>query len=35
MPRILAIDWDRLEARAMLVQAGPTGTSVADAWVVR
>jgi Tfp pilus assembly PilM family ATPase len=34
MPRILAIDWDRLEARAILVQAGPTGTSVADAWVV-
>jgi Tfp pilus assembly PilM family ATPase len=34
MPRILAIDWDRLEARAILLQAGPTGTSVARAWIV-
>ena len=34
MPRILAIDWDRLEARALLLQAGPTGTSVMRAWIV-
>jgi hypothetical protein len=34
MPRILAIDWDRLEARAILLQAGPTGTSVTRAWIV-
>jgi Tfp pilus assembly PilM family ATPase len=34
MPRILAIDWDRLEARALLLQAGPTGTSVTRAWIV-
>jgi Tfp pilus assembly PilM family ATPase len=34
MPRILAIDWDRLEARAVLLQAGPTGTSVTRAWIV-
>jgi Tfp pilus assembly PilM family ATPase len=34
MPRILAIDWDRNEARALLVQSGPTGTSVAGAWAV-
>src|SRR6516164_928482 len=34
MPRILAIDWDRLEARAVLLQAGPTGTSVSRAWIV-
>jgi len=32
MPRILAIDWDRLEARALLVHSGPTGSSVAGAW---
>jgi hypothetical protein len=32
MPRILAIDWDRLEARALVVHVGPTGTSVAGAW---
>ncbi len=32
MPRILAIDWDRLEARALLVHAGPTGASVVGAW---
>jgi Tfp pilus assembly PilM family ATPase len=32
MPRILAIDWDRHEARALLVSAGPTGMSVAGAW---
>ncbi len=34
MPRILAIDWDRLEARALLVHAGPTGSSIAGAWTV-
>lgn len=34
MPRILAIDWDRLEARALLVHAGPTGSSIAGAWSV-
>jgi Tfp pilus assembly PilM family ATPase len=34
MPRILAIDWDRLEARALLLQSGPTGTSVSRAWIV-
>jgi Tfp pilus assembly PilM family ATPase len=34
MPRILAIDWDRLEARALLVHSGPTGTSIAGAWSV-
>lgn len=33
MPRILAIDWDRHEVRGLLVSAGPTGTSVAGAWV--
>lgn len=33
MPRILAIDWDRLEVRAVLLSSGPTGTSVAGAWV--
>ncbi|MEX2317776.1 MAG: hypothetical protein WD669_11530 [Pirellulales bacterium] len=32
MPRILAIDWDRNEARAILMQSGPTGTSVSGAW---
>jgi hypothetical protein len=32
MPRILAIDWDRHEVRALLVTSGPTGTSVAGAW---
>jgi Tfp pilus assembly PilM family ATPase len=32
MPRILAIDWDRHEVRALLISAGPTGTSVAGAW---
>jgi Tfp pilus assembly protein PilN len=32
MPRILAIDWDRHEVRALLVASGPTGTSVAGAW---
>ncbi len=32
MPRILAIDWDRHEVRALLVSSGPTGTSVAGAW---
>jgi Tfp pilus assembly PilM family ATPase len=34
MPRILAIDWDRHEARALLVVSGPTGTNVAGAWAV-
>jgi hypothetical protein len=34
MPRILAIDWDRLEARAVLLHAGPTGNSVVGAWAV-
>ncbi|HEX5471745.1 MAG TPA: hypothetical protein VFW73_07645 [Lacipirellulaceae bacterium] len=33
MPRILAIDWDRHEVRALLVSAGATGTSVAGAWM--
>src|SRR3954464_1780639 len=32
MPRILAIDWDRHEVRAVLISAGPTGMSVAGAW---
>ncbi len=32
MPRILAIDWDRREARALLLHSGPTGMSVAGAW---
>jgi hypothetical protein len=32
MPRILAIDWDRHEVRAVLVTSGPTGTLVAGAW---
>lgn len=32
MPRIFAIDWDRREVRALLLSAGPTGTSVAGAW---
>ncbi len=32
MPRILAIDWDRLEARALLMHVGPTGSSVVGAW---
>lgn len=32
MPRILAIDWDRREARALLLHSGPTGTSVAGGW---
>ncbi len=34
MPRILAIDWDRHEARALLLASGPTGASVAGAWAV-
>jgi hypothetical protein len=33
MPRILAIDWDRQEVRGLLVASGPTGISVAGAWV--
>jgi Tfp pilus assembly PilM family ATPase/Tfp pilus assembly protein PilN len=32
MPRILAIDWDRNEVRAVLISAGATGSSVAGAW---
>src|SRR3954470_7978271 len=32
MPRILAIDWDRHEVRAVLISAGATGSSVAGAW---
>ena len=35
MPRIFAIDWDRNEARAVLLQSGPTGTSVAGAWAAK
>jgi hypothetical protein len=34
MPRILAIDWDRHEARGLLVATGPTGVSAAEAWAV-
>jgi Tfp pilus assembly PilM family ATPase len=34
MPRIFAIDWDRNEARALVLQSGPTGTSVAGVWSV-
>jgi hypothetical protein len=34
MPRILAIDWDRREARALLLVSGATGVSVAGAWAV-
>jgi Tfp pilus assembly PilM family ATPase len=34
MPRILAIDWDRLEGRALLVHAGPTGSSIVGGWTV-
>ena len=34
MPRILAIDWDRLEARALVLHAGPTGASIVSAWTV-
>jgi hypothetical protein len=34
MPRILAIEWDRHEARALLLSSGPTGTAVTGAWAV-
>jgi hypothetical protein len=34
MSRILAIDWDRHEARALLLSTGPTGTTVVGAWAV-
>lgn len=34
MSRILAIDWDRHEARAVLLASGPGGTSVSGAWAV-
>jgi Tfp pilus assembly PilM family ATPase len=32
MPRIFAIDWDRHEVRGLLLQSGPTGTSITGAW---
>ena len=32
MARILAIDWDRHEARGLLLASGPTGASVTGAW---
>ncbi len=35
MPKIFAIDWDRNEARAILLQTGPTGTSVSGAWTTK
>jgi len=35
MPRILAIDWDRKEARALVLQSGPTGTSIAGVWAAK
>jgi Tfp pilus assembly PilM family ATPase len=35
MSRIFAIDWDRNEARALVVQSGPTGSSVVGAWAAR
>jgi len=34
MPRILAIDWDRREARALALVSGPTGITVTGAWTV-
>jgi Tfp pilus assembly PilM family ATPase len=34
MPRIFAIDWDRHEVRGLVVNTGPTGTSVTGAWAV-
>lgn len=34
MSRILAIDWDRHEGRALLLESGATGTSVRGAWAV-
>jgi hypothetical protein len=34
MSRIFAIDWDRHEARGLLLATGPSGTSVAGAWAV-
>ena len=34
MPRILAIDWDLCEARAVLLASGATGTSLEGAWAV-
>jgi hypothetical protein len=34
MPRILAIDWDRREARAIALASGPTGITVTGAWAV-
>jgi Tfp pilus assembly PilM family ATPase len=35
MPRILAIDWDRKEARALVLNSGPTGTSISGVWTAR
>jgi Tfp pilus assembly PilM family ATPase len=35
MPRIFAIDWDRNEARAILMSSGPTGTSVSGVWAAK
>ncbi len=32
MPRILALDWDRQQVRALVLQSGATGTSVVGAW---
>ncbi len=32
MSRILAIDWDRRQVRAVMVQSGATGTSIVGAW---
>jgi Tfp pilus assembly PilM family ATPase len=34
MSHILAIDWDRHEARGLLLSTGPTGSSVEGAWAV-
>jgi len=34
MRRILAIDWDRHEARAVLLASGPTAMAVTGAWAV-
>jgi hypothetical protein len=34
MSQVLAIDWDRHEARALLLTTGPTGTTVSGAWAV-
>jgi Tfp pilus assembly PilM family ATPase len=34
MSRILAIEWDRHEARGLILSTGPTGSSVEGAWAV-